>query len=239
MVTASYNPPQFNGLKIKAHFGGAATTQMIGQIEEHLRQLLRSGAAPKTSREIPVTEDITAPFLAHCGRFIDLKTIQQSSLKVVADAIYGSSAGYLSRILQSAGTEVIEIRSERNPYFGGVNPEPVEANMQALFKAVREQQASIGISLSGDGDRLGVCDSQGRFVDSHRIFAILLKHLHTVRGGTGGVVRTVSTTHMLDKLCEKYGLPLTETPVGFKYIWRENALGRYSHRWRGNRAAWE
>ncbi len=218
MVTGSHNPPEYNGLKIKAHYGGSATPEMVGQIEEHLRQLLRSGAAPQTRREIPSTENIAAPFLAHCARFADLKKIQGAGLKVVVDPMYGSGAGYLTDILRGAGVDVTEIRSERNPYFGGIIPEPIEQNMEALFAAVRESGASVGICLDGDGDRLAACDSQGRYVDSHRIFAVLLKHLFTVKGWTGGVVRTVSTTRMLDKLCAKYGLPLTETPIGFKYI---------------------
>jgi Phosphomannomutase len=217
-ITASHNPPQYSGLKIKAHYGGPATWEMVGQVEEQLRTLLRSGAAPKASRDSVPTMDLASPYLAHCARFVDLKRIAAAGLKVVVDAMHGSAAGYFGRILGGAGGDVHEIRSERNPFFGGINPDPNPGNMGALFEAVVGAGADVGISLDGDGDGLSACDADGRFVSSHRIFALLLKHLVEVRGWSGGVVRTVATTRLLDKMCARYGLPLTETPIGFKYV---------------------
>ncbi len=218
MITASHNPPQFNGLKIKAHYGGSATPEMVAAVEGHLRQLLMSGAAPKVSAAVPKTMDLAGPYLAHCARFVDLSRVAQSNFNVIVDPMHGAGAGYLTGLLEKAGVRVTEIRSERNPVFGGVNPEPIEQNMGALFEAVTQSGADVGICLDGDADRLGACDSHGNFVDSHRIFAVLLKHLVEERGWRGGVVRTVSTTRALDKLTKKYDLPLTETPIGFKYI---------------------
>jgi phosphomannomutase len=177
-----------------------------------------SGAAPKTTKAAIPTTDLAGPYLAHCGRFVDLERIARAGFKVVVDPMHGSGAGYLSGLLHTAGVSVTEIRSERNPVFGGVNPEPIPGNMGALFEAVRSSGADVGICLDGDADRLGACDSQGRFVDCHRIFAVLLRHLYEEKGWRGGVVRTVSTTRALDKLTAIYGLPLTETPIGFKYI---------------------
>lgn len=218
MITASHNPPRFNGLKIKAHYGGSATPEMIAQIEGHLRQLLMSGSAPRFSSEIPATVDLAGPYLAHCARFVDLKRVAEAGFKVVVDPMHGAGAGYLSGLLRDAGIDVTEIRAERNPVFGGVNPEPIAENMGALFDTVTASGADVGICLDGDADRLGACDAHGNFVDCHRIFSILLRHLVEERGWTGGVVRTVSTTRVLDKLCDRFGLPLTETPIGFKYI---------------------
>lgn len=218
MITASHNPPRFNGLKIKAHYGGSATPEMVAQIEDRLRDLLRSGASPRIGKASLPTTDLAGPYLAHCARFVDLKRVADAGFKVVVDPMHGSGAGYLTGILQAAGVDAVEIRSERNPVFGGINPEPIADNMGALFDAVRERGADVGICLDGDADRLGACDSQGRFVDCHRIFAVLLRHLYEEKGWRGGVVRTVSTTRALDKLTAKYGLPLTETPIGFKYI---------------------
>jgi phosphomannomutase/NDP-sugar pyrophosphorylase family protein len=218
MITASHNPPRFNGLKIKAHYGGSATPEMVAQVEDRLRSLLMSGAAPKTTKAAIPTTDLAEPYLAHCGRFVDLERIAKAGFKVVVDPMHGSGAGYLSGLLHAAGVSVTEIRSERNPVFGGVNPEPIPGNMEALFEAVRSSGADVGICLDGDADRLGACDSLGRFVDCHRIFAVLLRHLYEEKGWRGGVVRTVSTTRALDKLTALYGLPLTETPIGFKYI---------------------
>ena len=218
MITASHNPPRFNGLKIKAHYGGSATPEMVAQVENNLRQLLMSGAAPRAAKTAPEPTDLAGPYLAHCARFVDLNRVAESGFKVVVDPMYGSGAGYLTGLLRKAGIDATEIRGERNPVFGGISPEPIAENMQALFDAVRERGADVGICLDGDADRVGACDSKGNFVDCHRIFSVLLKHLVEERGWTGGVVRTVSTTRMLDKLCAKYGLPLTETPIGFKYI---------------------
>ncbi len=218
MITASHNPPRFNGLKIKAHYGGSATPEMVAQVEACLRNLIRSGAAPKTSNAPINTTDLAAPYLAHCARFVDLEAIKASGFSVVVDPMHGSGAGYLTGIFQAAGVPVREIRSDRNPVFGGINPEPIAQNMQALFDAVTETRSDVGICLDGDADRLGACDSAGNFVDCHRLFAVLLRHLYEGKHWKGGVVRTVSTTRALDKLCERYGLPLTETPIGFKYI---------------------
>lgn len=218
MITASHNPPQFNGLKIKAYYGGSATPEMVGRVEEHLRYLLRTGAAPRGCAPTVETMDLVGPYLAHCARFVDLGKIAAANLKVVVDPMHGSGAGTLAGILRGAGVDVVEIRSERNPVFGGVNPEPIASNMQALFDAVRAQGAHVGICLDGDADRLGASDSNGTFVDCHRIFSVLLRHLVEERKWTGSVVRTVSTTRALDKLCERYGLPIEETPIGFKYI---------------------
>lgn len=218
MITASHNPPQFNGFKIKAHYGGSATPEMVGQIETCLRNLLRSGAAPKTIGATVPTMDLAASYLDHLAHFVDLDLIAQSGFKVVVDPMHGSGSGYLRQILGGAGVAVTEIRSERNPAFGGVNPEPITQNMGALFEAVTQTGADVGICLDGDADRVGACDSQGRFVDCHRLFSVLLRHLYEDKGWRGGVVRTVSTTRMIDKLCDRYGLPLTETPIGFKYI---------------------
>jgi phosphomannomutase/NDP-sugar pyrophosphorylase family protein len=218
MITASHNPPQFNGLKIKAHYGGSATPEMVAQIEGCLRSLLRSGAAPRTDAPVPETLDLAGPYLAHCARFVDLERIAAADLDVVVDPMHGSGAGYLTGILQAAGVHVTEIRSERNPVFGGINPEPIASNMAALFDAVTGRGADVGICLDGDADRLGACDAHGRFVDCHRIFSVLLRHLVEQRHWSGSVVRTVSTTRALDKLCLLYGLTLSETPIGFKYI---------------------
>ncbi len=216
MITASHNPPAFNGLKIKATYGGSATPDIIKQIEAELAQI--SDIDILVSQERVETTDLITDYLRHCESMVDLELIRSSGVRAVIDPMHGSGAGMLSSILINAGIERIEIRSERNPYFGGVNPEPIASNMQALFDAVTNSGFDVGICLDGDADRFGACDSQGRFVDCHRLFAVLLKHLTTFRGLTGDVVRTVSTTRALDKLCANRGIRLIETPIGFKYI---------------------
>src|SRR6185437_4678070 len=116
------------------------------------------------------------------------------------------------------GVDVTEIRRERNPVFGGVNPEPIPQNLSPLRDAVLAARADVGVAIDGDADRVGAMDGDGNFVDSHRIFALTLRHLYEDRGLRGSVVKTFSTTRLIDKLCAKYGLPLHVTPIGFKNI---------------------
>jgi phosphomannomutase len=214
MITASHNPPAFNGFKIKANFGGSAPPELIAGVEEKLASVTE----PKTTNTPVPTTDIMTPFLAHLVTFVDLARIKAGEFKVVVDPMHGSGAGYLTTILKNAGVDVVEIRSEHNPNFGGVSPEPITQNMQALFDAVVAHKADVGICLDGDADRIGACDSKGNFIDCHRIFAVILQHLITERKMSGAVVKTVSVTHVIDFLCKKYGLTLYETPIGFKYI---------------------
>ncbi|HEY3332858.1 MAG TPA: phosphoglucomutase/phosphomannomutase family protein [Capsulimonadaceae bacterium] len=222
MVTASHNPPNFNGLKVKAHYGGSASPAIIKVIEDRLQCLISDQRHPKTpARVMDVVEyrDLSSDYLGHLSTLVDLRQIATANLRIVVDSMHGSGAGYLSSLLRQGGCEnVIEIRGDRNPSFGGVNPEPIEQNMAALSEAVVHAGAHIGIALDGDADRLGAVDSEGNFVDCHRIFAVLLRHLVEHRHWTGSVVKTVSTTRMIDRLAELYGLRLHETPIGFKHI---------------------
>ena len=218
MITASHNPPIFNGFKIKGYFGGSAIPEMVKEVEKSLTALLESGRAPAIAPETPDVTDLTPGFLQHCKNFVDSDRIKAAGFKVVVDPMYGSGAGFLSGILREWGVETIEIRSERNPFFGGINPEPIDKNMQALFDAVREHKADVGLCMDGDADRIGACDSHGNYVDCHRLIAILLRHLVEQKQETGKVVRTVSVTRAIDKLCAHYNLELIEVPIGFKNI---------------------
>jgi phosphomannomutase/NDP-sugar pyrophosphorylase family protein len=218
MVTASHHPAQYNGLKVKAYYGGPATPDMVGELEQNLRILLRSGLSPKVANQIPDTTDLTRPYRAHLARFVDMGVIRKAGLKVVVDPMYGPGAGCLSGLLREAGIETTEIRGERNPAFGGLNPNPVPANMQPLFDAVTASGADIGLSLDGDADQIGASNAAGQFVDGNRIAAVLLKHLYEGRKWRGGIARSVATTRILDKLGARYGLPVFETPVGFRFL---------------------
>jgi phosphomannomutase len=218
MITASHNPPRFNGFKFKANYGGSALPEITEQIEAHLQRLLAGEqAAPRPSADLRV-EDLTAEYLQQLRELVDLPRILSSGWRVVTDAMHGSGAGYLRTLLTGGRTQVIAIREERDTQFGGVNPEPIAPNLGALRETVLREQAHIGVALDGDADRVGAIDEHGNFVDSHRIFAITLYHLVQRRGWRGRVVKTVSTTNMIDALCQHFGLPLTVTPIGFKYI---------------------
>ncbi|MDW8290364.1 MAG: phosphoglucomutase/phosphomannomutase family protein [Armatimonadota bacterium] len=218
MITASHNPPQFNGFKFKANYGGSALPEITERIEAHLQRILAGESADSHSPAELRVENLTAEYLQHLRTLVDLSRIVDAGWKVVTDAMHGSGAGYLPALLQGGRTRVTAIREHRDTQFGGVNPEPIASNLSLLIETVRHEGADIGIALDGDADRVGAVDEQGSFVDSHRIFAIILYHLVQRRGWRGRVVKTVSTTNMIDALCQRFGLPLTVTPIGFKYI---------------------
>lgn len=227
MITASHNAPRYNGVKLKAAYGGSALTEQCRRIEIYLNdnESLARGpnlmgfdqatAAGFIHRFNPVTD-----YYAHLQSLISLDVIANypDRLRVVVDSMYGSGRGYIKGFLQGTGCEVTEIRGEMNPGFGGVHPEPITKYLQATAAAIAAGHGDLGLVTDGDADRTGAMDGRGNFVDPHKIFALALKYLVEARGWRGVVVRTVSTTRMIDRLAARYGLPLHETPVGFNHI---------------------
>jgi phosphomannomutase len=221
MITASHNPPRYNGLKVKAPHGGPASSDVIHRIEAYLKR--RVGTDPtEISSPLPPRPverlNLLPIYLEHIRGLVNLEAIGRSDLHVVVDPMYGSGRGYLRSILTAAGCDVMEIRGELNPGFGGIYPEPIERNLAALVAAVRDNHCDVGLATDGDADRIGAVDSEGRFVNPHIIFALVLRHLVEERGMRGAVIKTISTTQMVNRLAERYGLPVHETPVGFNYI---------------------
>ena len=225
MITASHNPPRYNGFKVKAHYGGSANGQMIRSIEAHLRRVSEGGHAPaildveagEAEHRIERFDPMPA-YLDHVRSLIDLDCIARASPRVVVDSMYGAGRGYIRDFLAVAGCGVQEIRGNMNPGFGGIHPEPIAANLGALKEALAKSAWSIGLATDGDADRIGAMTSTGRFVDPHVIMSLALRYLVERRGLRGDVVKTVSTTQMLNVLSEQYGLRLYETPVGFDHI---------------------
>lgn len=221
MITASHNPPQFNGLKIKMGYGGSALPSVVSAIEAELNALLDSGTyyvgRPSSGVDIE-TVDFRPDYFDGLRSAVDIDLIGKSGYKIVADAMHGSGSGYITEILRPAGIDITEIRRDRNPVFGGINPEPIVQNLAPLREAVLSLKADAGVAIDGDADRVGAMDSAGSFVDSHRIFALVLRHLFEDKGLRGSVVKTFSTTRLVDKMCAKYGLTLHVTPIGFKNI---------------------
>lgn len=222
MVTASHNPPQFNGVKIKTTAGCSAPKELTERIERYVN----SYQGPISRRSLQEAEakgllnrcDPSGQYARQLLNLVDVEAIRKAKLKVVADSMHGSAGTYLPAILERAGIEVVPMRHEENPGFGGVNPEPIEANLEALRHRVQEVGAHLGIAVDGDGDRVGAVAPDGSFVNPHQIFALLLRHLVENQGKRGEVVRTVSTTQMIDHLCRHYNLKLHEVPIGFKHI---------------------
>lgn len=225
MVTASHNAPRYNGVKLKSSYGGASLPQQAKRVEIYLNYNEERARGPnlmefEKAREMDLIQKFNPlpAYYEHLRRLIDFDAIADNPPLVVADSMYGSGKGVLKGVLQGTGCEVREIRSELNPGFGGVHPEPIARHLGALAGAISMGMGTLGIATDGDADRIGAMDERGNFVDPHKIMALALRHLVEKRDMRGAVVRTVSTTRMLDRLAARYGLEVYETPVGFNYI---------------------
>ncbi len=225
MITASHNPPRYNGVKLKASYGGSATKGQHKRVEELLQVNIE---ADKSVTLVELDEAIEAGtiikfdpawnYYGHLATMIDFDKISQGELEIVADGMYGAGRGVFSEILTRSRSTVYNMRHKMNPGFGGVHPEPIGRNLRSLMSTMQSSPRDVGLATDGDADRIGAVDDTGRFVDPHRIFALILRHLIENRGWRGKVVRTVSTTRMLDRICEAHDLEIIETPVGFNHI---------------------
>ena len=225
VITASHNPPRYNGFKLKAPYGGSATAEQCALVEEELVQMERRARGPNMidyergiEQELIRRFDPGWDYYQHLSELVDIDKISERELTIVADAMWGSGRGAIPTILSRSRCHTTEIRAVLNPGFGGIHPEPILRYLNELVAAVQRVQADVGLATDGDADRIGAIDAQGNFVDPHHIFALALRHLVEKKGQRGAVVKTVSTTFMIDSLCEQYDLPLHETPVGFNYI---------------------
>jgi phosphomannomutase len=219
MITASHNPYRWNGVKFKAPYGGSAAPSIMRRIEIHLGRLDRSRTRPRKRQPVAIqTVDLVDPYLERLKSFVHLDRIRSSGRRFVIDPMYGAARGCLAWLFDEAGIPYREIHGEHNPLFPGMNPEPIEPHVEQLRQAVLEGGYDAGFATDGDADRVGAVDRDGTFIDSHKIFSILLKHLAEDLGLRGEVVKTFSTTEMVTKLARKYGFPLHVTPIGFKYI---------------------
>jgi len=225
MITASHNAPRYNGVKLKGAFGGSALSEQCRRVEVYINDNEQQARGPnlmdfKKAREMGLIQRFNPlpAYFDHLRTLIDTDVIADNPQRFVVDAMYGSGRGVIKSFLQGTGCEVAEIRGEMNPGFGGIHPEPIAKNLGALASAVSSGMGNFGVVTDGDADRIGAMDERGNFVDPHKIFALSLKYLVEKRGWTGSVVRTVSTTRMIDRLAKRYGLTLHETPVGFNHI---------------------
>jgi len=223
MLTASHNPPQYNGIKFIPHYAGPALPPITKAIEEKLAEVISS----QKIEEMPIEQALSrglvsylAPkesYLEHLKNLVDLESLAKAKLKVVVDPMHGVGSGYTDEFLAKAGCQVAVIRGERDAFFGGSLPEPTAKNLQALKEAMFRTGAQLGLANDGDADRFGVIDGSGNYLSPNQVLVLLTAHL-LQKGQRGTIVRTVATTHMLDKMAQKYGLEVLETPVGFKYI---------------------
>jgi len=225
MITASHNAPRYNGIKLKSADGGSASARQGHMVERFLERNQAQARGPNMidyqkglDRDLIRRFDPAWPYYEHLGQLLDVDVISGGEMRVVADPMYGSGRGCFREFLSRTRTHIREIRGEMNPGFGGIHPEPIARYLTALVAAVQADQADVGLATDGDADRIGAVDASGNFVDPHHIFALTLRYLVEKRGWTGAVVKTVSTTLMIDRLAAKFNLPLRETPVGFNHI---------------------
>ena len=213
MITSSHNPYNWNGVKYKAGYGGSATPAIMESIASALDTppIERPGGSVSAA-------DFKTPYVAALKKFVDLEAIKKTGFKFAVDAMYGSGRGVLKQIFTENGIEHIEIRGELNPLFPGINPEPILPHVALLQETVVREHCQAGMATDGDADRLGAVAEDGSFVDSHKIFSVILEWLLKRKQWPGDVVRAFNTTRMIDRICAKYGRKMYECGIGFKYI---------------------
>ena len=221
-ITASHNPPSDNGFKVRDQNGGAVDPEGLREIEANIPQIdgVKRVALEKALDAGTVEHFDPAPaYLEQIERLIDVEPIKEAGLTILVDAMWGNSAGWFSRILGGGKSRIIEIHAERNPLFPEMSrPEPIPPNIDVALARVKEIEADVAVINDGDGDRVGIGDEGGNFINQLQVYALLALYFLEVRGERGPIVRTLSTTSMLDKLGKIYNVPVYQTGVGFKYV---------------------
>ncbi len=224
MITASHNPHPYNGIKFIPEYAGPALPDVTQVIEEEIKRVLDGGRI----YELELSEaynldlikeiDVDKEYISHLMKAINKEFFKDNNLKVLVDPMFGAGIGYLDRILGDLGCEVRTINNYRDPLFGGSMPEPTDAILSDLKRAMNTYKADIGLALDGDADRFGIVNKEGEFITPNQIISLLLDHLIKTRSFRGPVARSIATTHMLDRIARRNSLEVIETPVGFKYI---------------------
>ncbi|WP_298007446.1 MULTISPECIES: phosphoglucomutase/phosphomannomutase family protein [Anaerolinea] len=222
-ITASHNPPTDNGFKVRNEFGGAIDPDGLKEIEalipEDESDVKRMPASDAEAQGLIQRFDPAPAYIEHLKALIDVEPIKQAGLKVVVDCMWGNGAGWFPRILAGGKTEIVEIHNERNPIFPEMKrPEPIPPNINVGLKKTVDLGADVLLITDGDADRVGVGDEKGNFINQLQVYALLALYLLEVRGERGAIVKTLSTTSMLEKLGKMYNIPVYETGVGFKYV---------------------
>ncbi len=214
MITSSHNPAQWNGVKYKGWYGGSGKPSMITAIESCL-----GTPVPRPAKSAPITKvDFLPAYLKAIESFADLDLIARSGMKFCIDSMYGAGGTILSDIFNRIGVDHFQIRSNPDPLFPGINPEPIEPHIRALGEATVANHCQAGLCTDGDADRIGATDEDGNFVDPHKIYSVLLRWVLERKGWPGAVTRAFNTTKMLDRIAKKFGRELIEHGIGFKFV---------------------
>lgn len=214
MITSSHNPWNWNGVKFKAKFGGSATPAIMKQVEDELT----AEAMPKGNKAAIDEVDVKKAYVEAVCNFVDMDLISKTRFKFAIDSMHGSGRGVLPGIFADRGVHFVAIRQELNPLFPGINPEPIEPHVAMLQDTVVREKCDAGLATDGDADRIGAVAEDGSFVDSHKIFSVILRWLLERKKWPGDVVRAFNTTRMLDRIAAKHGRKLHECSIGFKHI---------------------
>ena len=223
VVTASHNPSEFNGLKYKPDFGGSAPPEVATDLEERSAAALRDGvtsmafADAVAAGRVELIDPMPA-YVEQLGRMVDLPRLRSAGLRVVHEAMHGAGAGVVRELLGGGRTTVDELHAERNPGFGGLHPEPIARCMPECMALMAGGGHDLAIAHDGDADRVGIVDERGVFVNQLQVMALLCLYLLEKRGERGDLVRSLTSTVMVDRLGERFGVPVHELRVGFKYI---------------------
>ena len=213
-ITASHNPGAYNGFKIKSHRGSSASPELYGRVDAAQGEpAVAASAAGRVE-----LGDLVTPYRDALSERVNIAAIREAGLSFLADSMHGAAGRLLPDIVSGGRTRAVPFRSDRDPLFGGVHPEPIAANLAAAADRVRAEGLGFALAQDGDADRLGVLDSRGAFVSPHRVLALLLLHAYRRRGLRGGIAKTFSTSLLIDRVAVSLGVPLHETPIGFKYV---------------------
>jgi phosphomannomutase len=232
-ITASQNPPHFNGLKWTPYWGGPALTEITADLEARAQGL----TIAEVDKLIPFDHGVTAgiikvedfhpDYFRQLESLLDLGAIKKAGLKIAADSVNGAARTYLRPMLEKAGAKVTGLREERDVLFGGHSPDTGEETLKGLREAVVKGRLNLGLACDGDADRFGIIDSDGTWISPNLVLGLVLEHLVKNRGLKGKFVRSVMTSHFADAIARSHGLEVRETPVGFKHIGNLLRTGQY------------
>lgn len=223
-ISASHNPPEWNGIKFTPSWGGPALPETTQAIEQRILPLMHGEHVKWLPFEKAKQDGLVRMFdprpdyLAELEKHVDIEAIRQGELRIVMDPLYGTSRGYLDDFLRKAGAKMAILHYWRDPYFGGLRPEPTPKTTVELQDTVKSEQAHLGLATDGDADRFGIIDQNGEFVEANQVLPLMVDYLASTRQWHGSVARSVATTHQIDRVAALHGLATQETPVGFKYL---------------------
>jgi phosphomannomutase len=219
MITASHNPPEYNGFKLKADFGGSALPDMTDAIQSLTAEMEEVDPTPFV-HPLPkeIKRDFLSPYLEHLKKFVDLELIKSSTKSCIVDSMYGVGGDIIENLLSGGKCRISTIHNKRDPYFGGIPPEPMPTNLKELSEEVKNGSFDLGLATDGDADRIGAISDDGSFASSLTVTPLLALHLINNKKQRGEIAKTFAQTITLDRIARKYSFPMHIRPIGFKYI---------------------